>query len=164
MRSDATAFLPRVAPGSETAAASLLAVDNGHRPRPARGSALDLYRKARHHETGRRQLLEIVKFLDVTIADVTAGLVAFPDQAGILRFGIFLRGVDERCVPAPAVDAGQPHAAFEQIHRRLIAHAAAGGDVILAAIFGAGAGVDHDDLERRQRVADTPEFGFDVLG
>jgi hypothetical protein len=51
---------------------------------------------------------------------------------------------------------------MEQIHRRLIAHAAAGGDVILPAVFGPGAGVDHDDLDRRKRVADALELVFDL--
>src|ERR1700675_4595442 len=103
------------------------AVQNRDRPGPARGCALDLDRETRHGESGRGQLLEIVQLFDVAIADVAARLVAFPDQAGILGFGVFLRGIDERRVPAPAVDAGQPHAALQEIHRRLITHAAAGG-------------------------------------
>src|SRR5689334_4142848 len=51
-------------------ASELSAVDDRDRPGPACGSALDLYRKTRHHEAGRRQLLEIMQFLDVAIADV----------------------------------------------------------------------------------------------
>src|SRR6185436_16252974 len=57
------------------------AVENGNRPCPARRGALDLHREARHHEAGRWQLLEIVQLFDVAIADMAAGLVAFPDQA-----------------------------------------------------------------------------------
>src|SRR6476659_5241660 len=133
------------------------AFDDRHRPRPAGGRALDLDRETRHGEPGRGQLLEVVQLFDVAVADVASGLVAFPDQAGIPGFGVFLRGVDEGCIPAPAVNAGQAHPALEQIHRRLIAHAAAGIDVILPAVFGSGAGVDDDDLERRKRVADTLE-------
>src|SRR4030095_7736452 len=75
------------------------AVENGNCPGPSRRCALDLHRKARHHESGRRQLLEIMQLLDVAIADMAAGLVAFPDQAGILGLRIFLGGVDERRVP-----------------------------------------------------------------
>src|SRR6185312_12606037 len=85
---------------------SVLPVENRDRPRPAGGGALDLYWKARHHKTGRRQLLQIVQLLNVAIADVTPGLVAFPDQARIPGLGIFLRGIDKGRVPTPAVDAG----------------------------------------------------------
>jgi hypothetical protein len=141
-----------------------LAVDDRDRPRPSRRGALDLHRKAGHREPGRRQKFQIVQFFDVAVADVPPGLVALPDQAGIFGLGEFLRGMDERRVPAPAVDAGQPHAAFEQVHRRLVAHAAAGIDEIRPAIFGAGAGIDHDDFQRRKRVADALEFGIDILG
>src|SRR6478736_8439768 len=81
-----------------------LSVEDRDRPGPARRGALDLHRKARHHEPGRRQLFEIMQFLDMSIADVAAGLVAFPDQAGISGLGIFFRGMDERRVPAPAID------------------------------------------------------------
>ena len=75
---------------------------------------------------------------------------------------VLLRGVHERRVPAPGVGAGQPHAALEQVHRRLVAHAAAGRDVVRAAVARAGARVDDDDLERLERVADALELGLDV--
>ena len=71
-----------------------------------------------------------MQLFDVAVADVAPGLVAFPDQACIFGLGEFLRGVDERGVPAPAVDAGQSDAAFEQVHRRFVAHAAAGIDEV----------------------------------
>src|SRR5882757_2029033 len=141
-----------------------LAVENGDRPGPAGRGPLDLDRKARDGEAGRGQQFEVVQLFDVAIADVAAGLVAFPDQAGVLGLSVLLRGIDERRIPAPAVDPRQPHATLQQIHRRLIPHAAAGSDVVLPAILGAGAGVDDDDLERRQRVADALEFGFDIFG
>src|SRR5258706_3984757 len=48
-------------PGMTKLAAAHLAVENGHCPGPARRSALDLDRETRHHEPGRRQLLEIVQ-------------------------------------------------------------------------------------------------------
>jgi len=41
-----------------------------------------------------------VQLFDVAVADMASGLVAFPDQARIFRFGEFFRGVDERCVLA----------------------------------------------------------------
>jgi len=90
--------------------------------------------------------------------------VTFPDQTRITCLGIFLRGVDEWRVPAPAIGAGQPHAALEQIHGGLVTHAATGVDVVGLAEFGARAGVDDDDLQRRQRVADALELLFDVVG
>src|SRR6266478_32043 len=152
-------------PGSEAVLQRRhLAIDDRHRPCPARRSALDLDRKARHGETGRRQKLQIVQLFDMAVADVASGLVALPDQAGIPGLGELFRGVDERRIPAPAVDAGQPHAALEQIHRRFVAHAAAGIDIILLAVFGPGAGIDHDDFERRKRVANALELVFDIPG
>src|SRR5215213_7385311 len=81
-------------------------VDDRHRPRPAGGGPFDLDRKTRNHETGRGQLLKIVQLFDVAVTDMTAGLVALPNQAGIASLGVFLCGVDERRVPAPAIDAG----------------------------------------------------------
>src|SRR5262245_52707551 len=99
-------------------------VDDGDRARPAGGTAAHLDRKAAHHEFLGGQRFEIVQLLDVAIADLTAGLVALPDQAGIAGGEIFLPGVDEGRVPAPAVGAGDAHAALEQLERSLAAHAA----------------------------------------
>src|SRR5689334_23116060 len=101
------------------------ALQNRNRARPSGRSALDLHGEARHLEPGRRQLFEIVQLLEMAIADMAAGLVAFPDQAGVFRLGVFLRGVNERGVPAPAVGAGQADAALEQVHGCFIAHTAA---------------------------------------
>src|SRR5208337_4398710 len=39
-----------------------------------------------------------------------------------------------------------------------------GGDVVRTAVFGAGAGVDDDDVERLQLVADSFQLGLDVGG
>src|ERR1700687_192231 len=75
--------------------ARTLALKDGDRAGPARRRPLDLDGETRHHEAGRGQKLQIVQLLDMAVADVTAGLVAFPDQAGILGLGIFLRGIDE---------------------------------------------------------------------
>src|SRR3982074_997626 len=82
---------------------------------PAGGTAGHLDRKAAHHETLRRQRFEIVQLLDMAIADLAAGLVALPDQAGVVGGEIFLPGVYERGVPAPAVCTGDAHAALEQM-------------------------------------------------
>ena len=114
--------------------------------------------EARSIFTGKHEIVkpvdgkrfEIVQLLDMAVADMAPGLMAFPDQRGVMRLRVFLGGVDEGRVPAPAVGAGQADAALEQIHRRLIAHAASRGDIIGLAVFDAGAGVDDDDLERLQ--------------
>src|SRR3954452_5093968 len=95
---------------------------------------------------------------------MATGFVALPDQAGVFGLGVFSGGVNEWRVPAPAIDSGQPDAALEQVHGRLVPHAAAGIDVILPAVFGPGTGVNDHDLQRRKRVADTLEFVLDVLG
>ena len=98
----------------------------------------------------------------MAVADVAPGLVAFPDQAGVVAFGVFHRRVLEGRVPAPGVGARQAHAALEQVHRGLVAHAAAGRHEVVVAVAAAGAGVDDDDLQGLERVADALELGLDV--
>jgi hypothetical protein len=73
----------------------------------------------------RRASLEVVQLLQVAVADVAARLVAFPDQARVPVRLVLLGGVHERRVPAPGVGAGEAHAALQQVHGRLVAHAAA---------------------------------------
>src|SRR3974377_369952 len=75
-------------------------VDNRHRARPSGETAAHFHRKATHHETGRRQRLEIVQLLDMAIADLAAGAMTFPDQLGIARLGVFLYFVYRGRVPA----------------------------------------------------------------
>src|SRR5262245_60417942 len=75
--------------------ASDVSVDDSDRARPACGTAAHLHWKAAHYESLGRQRFEIVQLLDVAIADLAAGLVAFPDQAGVAGGKIFLPGVDE---------------------------------------------------------------------
>src|SRR5262249_15775712 len=108
------------------------------------------------------QGFEIAELLDMAIADFAARPVAFPDQAGVTGREIFLPRVDERGVPAPAVDAGHAHAALQQIECCLAPHTAALGDVIWTAVGRARAGVAQHDLERREFMPDAPELGFDV--
>src|SRR5215470_863384 len=68
------------------AAASIL--DDRHGPRPAGGSGLDLDGEAGNREAVRRQRLQVVQFLDMAVADLAAGPVAFPDELGVLGDGI----------------------------------------------------------------------------
>src|SRR5438552_3365550 len=91
---------------------------------------MDLHRETTDRETLRRQLVQIVQLFDVAIADLAAGPVALPDQAGVVGLRILRHGVDERRVPAPAVDAGDPDAALQQIERRFAARAAAPRDIV----------------------------------
>src|SRR3982074_3907087 len=93
-------------------------VDDGDRPRPAGGTAPHLDGKRAHRESLGRQRLEIVQLLDVAIADLAAGLVAFPDQAGVMASEIFLPGMDEWRVPAPAVGTRDPPAPLGPIEGR----------------------------------------------
>src|SRR5665811_255048 len=78
-------------------------INDRHRPRPAGGTAAHLHRKAAHQEALGRQGFEIVQLFDMAIADFASGTMAFPDQLGIVSLGVFLLGVDERRVPAPAI-------------------------------------------------------------
>src|SRR5580692_3528143 len=72
-----------------------LLLDDCDSARPACRSTFDLHREAGDQEAGRRQALQIVQLFDMAVADMASGLVAFPDQACILRLGIFVRGVDK---------------------------------------------------------------------
>src|SRR5262249_43857782 len=72
--------------------------------------------------------------------------------------------VNERRVPAPPVGSSHSYATFQQVQRRLASHAAAPGDIIGAAVGGTSACVHNDNLERRKRVADALEFGFNIFG
>ncbi len=137
-------------------------IDDRDRARPTGGAAAHLDREATHREALRRQRFQIMQLLDVAIADLAAGLVAFPDQAGVACGEVFLLGVHERRIPTPAVGSGHAHAALEQIKRGLAAHAAALGDIIRAAVGRARAGIHEHDVERRERVRDARELGLHV--
>src|SRR5262249_60722657 len=99
----------------------------------------------------------------MAIADIAAGAMALPDQRCIACLGILFHRVDERRVPAPAIDAGHAHAALKQIKSCFTSHAATLGDIIGLAVGGPGARVYKHDLERRERMADALELGLDVL-
>ena len=86
---------------------------------------------------------------------MAARFVALPDDRRIVGLGEAPGGVDERRVPAPAVGSGYSHALLQEVKRRLGAHAAARGDIVRASVFRAGSGVDEDDVERFQRMADA---------
>jgi len=57
-----------------------------HTPRPSRRRRFDLYGEAAHLEAERRQLVEVGELFPVAIADLAAGLMAFPDDAGVAVF------------------------------------------------------------------------------
>src|SRR5437868_1865697 len=141
-----------------------LSLDNGDGAGPAGRGAADLDREATHHKPVGRERFEIVQLFEVAITDLAPGLVTFPDQVGIAGRGIFLLGVDKGRIPAPAIGAGQPDAAFEEVQGRVAPNAAAGRDVIRFAVGQAGARIHDDDLERLQRVPDAIELGGDILG
>src|SRR5271167_930717 len=98
----------------------------------------------------------------MTVTDIPARLVALPDEAGVARFGVSLLGVNEGCVPAPAVRSGDPHSALQEIHGGLVTHATARAHVIVVAVARTRPGVDDDDLERFQTMTDAGEFPFDL--
>src|SRR5258706_6962879 len=75
---------------------ALLALEDGDGAGPAGRSAADLDREAADREAVARQRLEVVQLLEVAVADLAAGLVAFPDQAGVAGFLVLRLGVDER--------------------------------------------------------------------
>ena len=76
-----------VSPGYRTGASSMMAtarVQPADPPRTLTGKQLT-------DESLGRQCLEIVQLLDVAIADLTTGLVAFPDQARVMAGEYFSR-------------------------------------------------------------------------
>src|SRR5262245_51849128 len=60
-------------------------LDNGDGTGPAGGGGFDFDGEAGDHEPVRRQDLEVVQLLDVAVANLAAGLVAFPDQLRVFR-------------------------------------------------------------------------------
>ena len=48
---------------------------------------MDLYWEAGHFEAKGWELLEVRELFHVAITDLTPGLVAFPNQAGVAGFG-----------------------------------------------------------------------------
>src|SRR5690606_11141857 len=91
-------------------------VEYGHGAGPASRSAANLMWKTTDDEAVGRQGLEVVQLLEVTVADVPARLVAFPQKALVAGFGELLGCVREGRVPAPGVGTRQAHAALQQIH------------------------------------------------
>src|SRR6187455_247769 len=106
-------------PCGVVAAAARPSIENGDGAGPPGRGGMDLHGKATDRKSLVRKLVEIVQLLDMAIADLAAGAVALPNDFRIVSFGIFRLGVYERRVPAPAVGAGDAHAALQEIERRL---------------------------------------------
>lgn len=79
--------------------AGVLAVKNRDGAGPTCRGLVYLYREAGHHEAACGQLLEIVQFLDMAIANIAAGLVAFPNDTGITGLSVSFSRIYKRCVP-----------------------------------------------------------------
>src|SRR5215467_8604479 len=131
----------RFAPSNRATARTENLIDDCDGARPSCGCAADLYRQAAHCEAVRWQALEIVKFLNVTVADLTARFVAFPDETRVLGGEILVLGMDEGRIPAPSVGAGHPHALAQEMQCRVATHAATLRDIVRATISRACAGV-----------------------
>jgi hypothetical protein len=58
------------------------------------------------------QSLEVVKLLQVAVADIPSRLVSFPNQSRVSSYRVALLGVNEGGVPAPTVGSGNPYAAL----------------------------------------------------
>jgi len=137
-------------------------IEQCYRTRPAAGAGLHLMREAGDGETIRRKLFQVAQLLHVAIRNFAAGLVTLPDDRGIVRLLPALARVEERRVPAPGVDASNPHAARGEIERRLAPHAAARGEIFVGAHATRRARVDQHDVEGFQLMADALEFGLDL--
>src|SRR5580658_4777163 len=135
-------------------------LQDGDRARPAGRCRSDLAGEARHGEPVVGKYFKIVKLLEVTIADISAGFMPFPDQASITRLLEAVFGVHERCIPTPPVGPGDSDASFQQVHGGLIAHAAAGAHIIGTPISSPGARIDQYNFKRRELMADSAELLF----
>src|SRR5262249_24566656 len=135
-----------------------------HGAGPAGRAAFHFVREAGDDEAVIGKLFQIAQFLHMAIGDLAAGFVAFPDDRRVMGFEPALASMHERGVPAPGVDAGDAHAARGQIKRGLAAHAAAGGEVLIAADAARSAGVVENDVEWLELMADAFEFGVDLGG
>src|SRR5689334_7558204 len=91
-----------------------LFVDYSHRAGPSGGGPVHLDREAHHLEPVRRQLLEIMQLLQMRVANLAAGAMAFPDQSRVTGFRHLAARVRERRIPAPRIGADETHAAFQQ--------------------------------------------------
>ena len=80
-----------------------------------------------------------MQLLNMAVADLTAGPMAFPDQLGIVGLCVAPLGVDKGRVPASAIGTGDMHAALKQIERGLAPHADAGRHVIVVTDAASGA-------------------------
>ena len=49
---------------------------------------MDLHGEARHRNPDERDRFEVAEFFDVAVADVAAGAVALPDDAGVAGLGV----------------------------------------------------------------------------
>src|SRR5690242_13878775 len=84
-----SSMIPRVEPGLGPLPhlqIQNLRFQNRHRAGPAGRGLLDLHRKARDHEAGSGELLEVRELLHMAVTDLAAGFVALPDQAGVAGF------------------------------------------------------------------------------
>src|SRR6516164_4147496 len=135
-----------------------------HGAGPAGRAAFHFVREARDDEAVVWKPFQIAQLLHMAIGNLAAGFVAFPDDRWVMRFEPALAGVHEGRVPAPGIDAGDAHAARGQIKRGVAAHAAAGGEVLIGADAARSAGVDENDVERLEVMADAFEFDLDLGG
>src|SRR5262245_29058371 len=162
VRAETAAATPVTTKGRRAIVMAASVLEDRHGARPTGGRAADLVGEAGDGEAVAGQRLEIVQLLEMAVADVAARLVAFPDDRGVVVLGPLLGREVERRVPAPGVGPGQADAALEQEHGGVVAHAAARVDVVVVAVARAGPGVDHDDLERLELVADAFQLLLDL--
>src|SRR5215211_6229117 len=140
------------------------AFQHGDAARPAGRGGRDLDREAAHLEAEGGKPVEVGELLHMAIADLTARLMALPDDAGIAGLGEALAGEREWRIPAPAVDSRYPHALFQQVQGRGASHAAALVDEVRAPVGRGGGRVHQHDVEWFELIADAIELALHVVG
>src|SRR5260370_5256347 len=128
-------------------------IEYRHRACPTGRGTADLAWKTADQESKRRQNFQVMQLLEMTVAHITACLVAFPDQACIAGCAVSFRGVDEWGVPAPSIGPGQPHAPLQQMQRRLPPHPTARAHEVIMAVSLTRSWIDQHDFQWRELVA-----------
>ena len=142
----------------------ILVVDDGHWPCPACAGSLDLYGKAADFETmGLPDGGQVGHLLHVTVADVDTGEVCLPDNFGITVFLEFCGLKRQGTVPAPGIDAHDPHAFFGEKKGAFTVHAGTFEQVGFRAPRLVGTGLNEHDIQGLQLIFDSVEFLFHIF-
>ena len=85
-------------------------IDDGYGSGPTGRRSVNFHRETGDLKSAGGQLLKVVQFLDVAVADLASSFASFPDHGAVAFTCVAFSGVSERRVSAPCVGSGQPDA------------------------------------------------------